>query len=77
MKILNKKREADRKTTSTTPTQVPVIEKPIYQMGHVKQGTPRPSVQTPRIISQEALIVFSLAAVGIKILHPITKNNQD
>ena len=76
-KILNEKQGADRKTTSTTPTQVPVIEKPICQMGHVKQGTPRPSVRTPRIISQEALILFSLAAVGIKRLHPITKNNQD
>ena len=47
------------------------------QMGHVRQKTPRPSIQTPRIISQEALIAFSLAVVGIKRIHPITKDNQD
>ena len=45
--------------------------------GSRRQETPRPLVRTPRIISQEALIAFSLAAVGIKIIHPITKNNQD
>ena len=77
MKILNEKREADRKKTSTTPTQVQLIEKPMCQMSHVRQGTPRPSIRTPRIISQEALIVFSLAAVGIKRIHPITKDTQD
>ena len=77
MKILNEKREADRKKTSTTPTQVQLIEKPMCQMGHVSQGTPRPSIRTPRIIRQEALIAFSLESVGIKRIHPITKNNQD
>ena len=46
-------------------------------MEHVEQGTSRPSLQTLRIIRQEALIAFSLAAVGIKIISSITKDNQD
>ena len=46
-------------------------------MEHVEQGTSRPSFRTPRIISQEALIEFSLAAVGIKIIFPLTEDNQD
>ena len=54
-----------------------MVEEPILQMEHVEQGTPRKPFQTPRIISQEALIAFSLAEVGIKRIFPSTKDNQD
>ena len=54
-----------------------MVEKPIFQMEHVEKGTPRPSFRTPRIISQEALIAFSLAVTGIKRIPPLTKDNQD
>ena len=54
-----------------------MVEEPIFQMEHVEQGAPRPSFRTPIIISQEELIAFSLAAVGIKIIFPLTKDNQD
>ena len=76
-KKLNDECKADSYKASTTPKQVPVVEKPIFQMEHVEQGTPRPSFGTPRIISQEALIAFSLAAVGIKRIFPLTTDNQD
>ena len=46
-------------------------------MKHVEQGTPRLLFRTLIIISQEALIVFSLSAVGIKGIFPLTKDNQD
>ena len=46
-------------------------------MEHVEQGTPIPSFRTLIIISQEALISFSLAAAGIKRISPLTKDNQD
>ena len=46
-------------------------------MEHVEQGTPIPSFRTPRIIIKEAFITFSLAAVGIKIISPLTKDNHD
>ena len=36
-----------------------------------------PSFRTPRIISQEALMAFSLAAVGIERRFPIVEDNQD
>ena len=36
-----------------------------------------PSFRTPRIISQEALMVFSLAAVGIERRFPKVEDNQD
>ena len=54
-----------------------MVEKPIFQMEQVEQGTPRPSFQTPRIISQEVLIAFSLAEVGIKRTPPLTIDNQE
>ena len=76
-KKLNDERKADSYEASTTPKQVPVVEKPIFQMEHVEQGTPRPSFQTPRIISQEALFAFSLEEVGIKRIPPLTNGNQD
>ena len=76
-KKLNNKRKAEICKASTIPKQVPVVEKPIFQMEHVEQGTPRPPFRTPIIISQEGLIAFSLAAVGIKIIVPLTKDKQD
>ena len=36
-----------------------------------------PSFRTPRIISQEALMAFSLAAVGIERRLPMVEDNQD
>ena len=68
---------ADRNTKNTTPTKAPLIKKIMCQLGHVRKETQRPSARTPRIIIQEALIAFSLAAVGIKRILPITKDNQD
>ena len=76
-KKLNENRKADRKTASTTPKRVTVVEEPIFQMEQVEKGTPRPSFRTPRTISQEYLIAFSLAAVGIEIISPLIKDNQD
>ena len=76
-KKINDERKADSYKASKTPKQVPVVEKQILQMEHVEQGTSRLSFQTPRIISQEALISLSLAAVGIKRIFPLTKDNQD
>ena len=39
--------------------------------------TSNPSFRTPRIISQEALMAFSLAAVGIERRFPMVEENQD
>ena len=49
----------------------------MFQMEPVEKGNPRPSFRTARIISQEALIAFSLAEVGIKRILPIINDNQD
>ena len=46
-------------------------------MEPVEKGTPIPSFQTPRIIIQEDLLAFSLAAVGIKRIFPLINDNQD
>ena len=76
-KKINDERKADSYKASMTPKEVQVVEKSIFQMEHVEQGTTRPSFRNPRIISQEALIAFSLAAVGIKRTPPLTKENQN
>ena len=73
----NKKHKADRTNASMTPKRVNVVEEPILLIEQVEKGTPRPSFQTPRIISQEALIAFSLAAVGIERTFPLINDNQD
>ena len=39
--------------------------------------TPIPTFWTPRVISQEALLAFSLAAVGIERIFPVINDNQD
>ena len=76
-KKLNDEHRAERYKASTIPKQVPVVEKPIFQMENLEQETPRPSFQTPVIIIQKELIAFSLAAVGIKIIFSLTKDKQD
>ena len=76
VKKLKEKLEAGR-TTERTPIGVPMVEEPMFQMKPVEKGTPIPSFRTPRIISQEALIEFSLAAVGIERISPLINNNQD
>ena len=41
-KKLNEKCKEDRKTAITTPKQVPVVEKPIFQIEQVEKGNPIP-----------------------------------
>ena len=49
----------------------------MFQMEPVEKGTPIPSFLTQRVVIQEALIAFSLAAVGIERIFPIINDNQD
>ena len=67
---------AARRTPQTTQVEPNFIDE-TFQPGKGKERTPIPSFRTPRVINQEALIAFLLAAVGIERIFPVINNNQD
>ena len=58
------------------PKGIPIVEEHMFQMEPVEKGTSIPSFRRTIIISQEALIAFSLAAVGIERIPPLINDNQ-
>ena len=74
------KRVKEKLTTRQTPEKSQRELYFIEETNHPerkKWRTSNPSFRTPCIISQEALMAFSLAAVGIKRSFPMVNDNQD
>ena len=74
------KRVKTKLTTRQTPErnqrELHIIEE-TYQPEIKQWRSTNPSFRTPRIISQESLMAFSLAAVGIERRLPMVEDNQD
>ena len=77
---MESKRVKEKLTTRQTPEksqrELHFIEE-TDQPERKQWRTSNPSFRTPRIISQEALMAFSLAAVGIERRLPMVEDNQD
>ena len=74
------KRVKTKPTTRQSPEknqrELHIIEE-TDQPERKQRRSENPSFRTPRIISQEALMEFSLAAVGIERRSPMVEDNQD